>query len=146
LANQPDPVVATCLKRNDETEQFLRDGYVFVPNLLVPEEAQILVDAAHADAKMLGSAIVPADTGCTYSSFRLESCRRRSFGLIARPPRVVDRMEAFLGGDVYHYYSKMIFKPSRNLSSGEAGSGIKTMDIGVRMMPLSRHGKLPDCH
>ena len=50
-------------KYRDEMEQFLKDGYVLVPNLLAPEEVQILVDAAHADDKMLGSAFELADTG-----------------------------------------------------------------------------------
>ena len=31
-------------KYRDEMEQFQKDGYLFVPNLLVPEEVQILVD------------------------------------------------------------------------------------------------------
>ena len=47
----------------DEMEQFEKDGYVLVPNLLVAEEVQILTDAAHADDKMLGSAFELADTG-----------------------------------------------------------------------------------
>jgi ectoine hydroxylase len=98
----------------DEMEQFQEDGYLFVPNLLVPEEVQILVDAAHGDDKMLGSAFELADAGG--ARIRLSGWNHAgddTFGLIARLPRIVDRMEAFLGGEVYHYHSKMILKEPR---------------------------------
>jgi hypothetical protein len=50
-------------KYRDELEQFSQAGYLLVPNLLAPQEVQILVEAAHADDKMLGSAFELADTG-----------------------------------------------------------------------------------
>jgi len=34
-------------------------------------------------------------------------------GIVARTHRIVDRMEMFLGGEVYHYHSKMILKEPR---------------------------------
>jgi hypothetical protein len=98
----------------DEVEQFLADGYVLIPNLLAPEEVQILAGAAHADERMLGSAFELADTGG--ARIRLSGWNHAgddTFGLIARLPRIVDRMEAFLGGEVYHYHSKMILKEPR---------------------------------
>src|SRR5580692_7064957 len=97
-----------------EIEEFSRAGYVLVPDLLAPEEVQILVDAAHSDDKMLGSAFELADTGG--ARIRLSGWNNAgedTFGLIARLPRVVDRMEAFLGGEVYHYHHKMILKEPR---------------------------------
>jgi ectoine hydroxylase len=97
-----------------ESEQFQADGYVLVPNLLSSDEMQILVTAAHTDDKMLGSAFELADTGG--ARIRLSGWNAAgddTFGLIARLPRVVDRMEAFLGGEVYHYHSKMILKEPR---------------------------------
>jgi ectoine hydroxylase len=99
---------------HDELEQFLQAGYLFVPNLLAPHVLQILVEAAHADEKMLGSAFELADTGG--ARIRLSGWNHAgddTFGLIARLPRIVDRMEAFLGGEVYHYHSKMILKEPR---------------------------------
>jgi ectoine hydroxylase-related dioxygenase (phytanoyl-CoA dioxygenase family) len=75
---------------------------------------QILVEAAHSDDKMLDSAFELADTGG--ARIRLSGWNDAgddTFGLIARLPRIVDRMEAFLGGEVYHYHSKMILKEPR---------------------------------
>jgi ectoine hydroxylase len=98
----------------EEVAQFERDGYVLLPNLLSSQEVEILVAAAHADQKMLNSAFELADTGG--ARIRLSGWNHAgddTFGLIARLPRVVDRMEAFLGGEVYHYHSKMILKEPR---------------------------------
>lgn len=98
----------------NEMERFLRDGYIMVPNLLLPEEVQILIEAAHADTKMLGSAFDLADTqGARIRLSGWNHAGDDTFGLIARLPRIVDRMEAFLGGEVYHYHSKMILKEPR---------------------------------
>ena len=48
-------------KYRHELEQFSQAGYLLVPNLLAPQEVQILVEAAHADDKMLGSAFELAE-------------------------------------------------------------------------------------
>jgi ectoine hydroxylase len=101
-------------KYRNEVEEFAKAGYLLVPNLLSPEEVEILVAAAHSDDKMLGSAFELADTGG--SRIRLSGWNDAgddTFGLIARLPRIVDRMEAFLWGEVYHYHSKMILKEPR---------------------------------
>jgi hypothetical protein len=101
-------------KYGDDLAQFSRDGYVLVPNLLSPEELRILIAAAHGDKKMLDSAFELADTGG--ARIRLSGWNHAgddTFGLIGRLPRIVDRMEAFLRGEVYHYHSKMILKEPR---------------------------------
>jgi ectoine hydroxylase len=97
-----------------EVQQFLQDGYVLIPDLLVPEEVKILVEAAHADEKMLDSAFELADNDG--GKVRLSGWNYAgddTLGLIARLPRIVDRMEAFLDDEVYHYHSKMILKQPR---------------------------------
>lgn len=96
---------------SSEVENFQRDGYVLIPNLLSLEETKILIEAAHQDRGMLDGAFELADTGG--SRIRLSGWNYAgddTFGLVARLPRIVDRMEAFLGGEVYHYHSKMILK------------------------------------
>jgi ectoine hydroxylase len=101
-------------RSGNEVEQFLKDGYVLVPNLLSSEETRILIGASRGDGKMLGSAFELADTGG--ARIRLSGWNHAgddTFGLIARLPRIVDRMEAFLGGEVYHYHSKIILKEPR---------------------------------
>jgi Phytanoyl-CoA dioxygenase (PhyH) len=103
--------VTTMSAYASETKDFQRDGYVIIRNLLSPEETKIVIQAAHDDHGMLDSAFELADTGG--SRIRLSGWNYAgddTFGLVARLPRVVDRMEAFLGGEVYHYHSKMILK------------------------------------
>jgi Phytanoyl-CoA dioxygenase (PhyH) len=95
----------------NELHNFQTDGFVMVRNLLSDEETRIVVEAAHEDQKMLGSAFELADTGG--SRIRLSGWNYAgddTFGVVARLPRVVDRMETFLEGEVYHYHSKMILK------------------------------------
>src|SRR5215472_5039771 len=101
-------------KYEDEALRFHNDGYVLIPGLLTVEEVQILVDAAHADSTMLNSAFELADTaGARIRLAGWNYAGDDTFGLIARLPRIVDRMEAFLNGEVYHYHSKMILKEPR---------------------------------
>ena len=101
-------------KYQDESLRFLSDGYVLIPGLLTAEEVQILVDAAHADSTMLNSAFELADTaGARIRLSGWNYAGDHTLGLIARLPRIVDRMEAFLGDEVYHYHSKMILKEPR---------------------------------
>src|SRR5260370_30880980 len=94
-----------------EFQQFQRDGFVLIPNLLSTEETRIVVEAAHEDRKMLGSAFELADTGG--SRIRLSGCNEAgddTFGFVARLTRVLDRMGMFLGGEGYHFHSKVILK------------------------------------
>jgi ectoine hydroxylase len=99
---------------SDEAAQFAKDGYVLLPNLLSLREIEILAGAAHADQKMLNSAYEVADTaGARIRLSGWNDAGEDTFGLIARLPRIVNRMEAFLGGEVYHYHSKMILKEPR---------------------------------
>src|SRR5580700_3250822 len=115
-------MVAMSENYRNEVEQFSRDGFIFVPNLLVPEEVEILVAAAHADDKMLGSAFEVADT--SGARIRLSGWNHAgddTFGLIARLPRIVDRMEAFLGemapGTALFFHSNLLHASAMNASA-----------------------------
>jgi ectoine hydroxylase len=98
----------------EENRKFQEDGFVLVPDLLNKEEVEIVTGAAHADAMMQKSAFELADT--QGGRIRLSGWNHAgddTMGIVARTRRVVDRMEAFLGGEVYHYHSKMILKEPR---------------------------------
>jgi ectoine hydroxylase len=97
-----------------ELQEFERDGYVFIPNLLDREETELLFAAAKSDPQLMSNAFDIADTQGGKS--RLTGWSHPGddvYGMVARVPRVVDRMEAFLGGEVYHYNSKMMLKEPR---------------------------------
>ena len=97
-----------------ELREFQDNGYVLIRSLLSQEETEVLAEAAHADHTMLSNAFELGDTGG--GRIRLSGWNHAgddTFGVIARMPRIVDRMETFLGGEVYHYHSKMILKEPR---------------------------------
>jgi ectoine hydroxylase-related dioxygenase (phytanoyl-CoA dioxygenase family) len=98
----------------DENRKFQEDGFVLVPDLLNEEETRIVAGASRADQMMLKSAFELADT--QGGRIRLSGWNHAgddTLGIVARTPRIVDRMETFLGGEVYHYHSKMILKEPR---------------------------------
>ena len=97
-----------------ELLEFEKNGYVFIPNLLNREETDLLFAAAKSDPMLMSNAFDVADTQGGKS--RLSGWSHPGddiYGMVARVPRVVDRMEAFLGGEVYHYNSKMMLKEPR---------------------------------
>ena len=98
----------------EEDRMFQESGFVLVPDLLNEEETRIVAGAARADQMMLKSAFEIADT--QGGRIRLSGWNHAgddTMGIVARTRRVVDRMEIFLGGEVYHYHSKMILKEPR---------------------------------
>lgn len=97
-----------------ELLEFEKNGYVFIPNLLSSDETELLFAAAKSDPQLMSNAFDVADTQGGKS--RLTGWSHPGddiYGMVARVPRVVDRMEAFLGGEVYHYNSKMMLKEPR---------------------------------
>lgn len=75
----------------NEIQDFLRDGYVIIRNLLSREETKIVIQAAHADRDMLDSAFELADTAG--SRIRLSGWNYAgddTLRLVARLPRIVD--------------------------------------------------------
>ena len=101
-------------KYAEEAKEFEENGYVFVPNLLNKEETDLVFAAAKSDPSLMSNAFDVADTQGGKS--RLTGWSHPGddvYGMVARVPRVVDRMETFLGGEVYHYNSKMMLKEPR---------------------------------
>jgi ectoine hydroxylase len=97
-----------------ELRDFEGNGYIFIPNFLNDEETALLFAAAKADTKLMDNAFDVADAQGGKS--RLTGWSHVSddvYGMVAAAARVVDRMEGFLGGEVYHYNSKMMLKEPR---------------------------------
>lgn len=98
----------------DQRAAFERDGYVFVRSLFDAEETALLREAMEND---------PAISGHFYNRGDAEGGRTKMalwnhpgdsvYGLAARCRRIVDTMEALLGGEVYHYHSKLTAKEPR---------------------------------
>ncbi len=95
----------------DEVRRFNEDGFVFVPGLLSPEETQLLLETSKADHALLSHAMGVEDASGKKSKLSIWNHPGDDvYGMVARSERVVNRMEAFLGGEVYHYHSKMMLK------------------------------------
>ena len=96
---------------DDQIESFHRDGYVVVPRLFDGEEIELLGRAARQDRQLDQHAFGRADG--EGGTVRLSVWNRPGdniYGMFARCRRIVDGMESLLGGEVYHYHSKMILK------------------------------------
>ncbi len=98
----------------DDLARYAADGYLIVRGLFSEEEIRLLGDTAHAD-HALDRAAVARDDG-EGNQVRLSLWNHPGdgiYGMIARCRRLVDSVEQLLGGEVYHYHSKMILKDAR---------------------------------
>ncbi|MFT7696405.1 MAG: ectoine hydroxylase, partial [Candidatus Latescibacterota bacterium] len=101
----------------DETQlaQFERDGFYIARKFYDAEEIGLLGQAARAD-NALDERSFNRDDG-EGGRVRLTVWNHPGdnvYGMYARGRRIVDSMEAILGGEVYHYHSKMILKDPRD--------------------------------
>jgi hypothetical protein len=95
----------------DELRRYEEDGYLVVADLLAPDEVEILRQVAKTDRTIEQQALLRNDGEGGITKLRLwNEAGDDLYGLIARSPRIVDRMEQLLGGEVYYYHSKMNFK------------------------------------
>ena len=103
-------MVATGPLSKAQIEQFQQDGYIFV-QLFDAEEMTLLLNTARADHNMISHNIPVKDAAGRQSKLSLWNHPGDDiYGMIARSHRVVDSMEQLLGGEVYHYHSKMMLK------------------------------------
>ena len=111
-------------------------AYVIVRGLLTSEENHLVLTAARLDHRMLESAYDLADTQGGRTKLSLWNHPGDDiYGMVSRSQRIVDRMELFLGGEVYHYHSKMTMKEPYPEARG---SGIRTTVTGIRTVVCSR--------
>ena len=88
-----------------------RDGYVMVRKLFDDEEITILRAAIEDDPALRSSLYDRRDAAGKATRMAIWNHPGDSvYGLAARSRRVVDTMEDLLGGEVYHYHSKLTAK------------------------------------
>jgi len=91
-----------------------RDGYVVIPALFAPDEVDLLARAAKEDRELDARSFGKSDgEGGTVRLALWNHPGDGVYGMFARCHRIVDAMEQILGGEVYHYHSKMIMKDAR---------------------------------
>jgi ectoine hydroxylase-related dioxygenase (phytanoyl-CoA dioxygenase family) len=97
-----------------QVTQFSRDGYLVVPNLLDDEEVGMLSEAVRADSAMQNASMDVRDSKGRRTNLSLWNHPGDDiYGAIARSESVVGSMEQLLGGEVYHYHSKLSAKEPR---------------------------------
>ena len=88
-----------------------RDGYVMVRGLFDSEEAKLLQQAMETDPQVREHFYDRKDAQGLATKMALWNHPGDSvYGLAARSHRIVDTMESLLGGEVYHYHSKLTAK------------------------------------
>lgn len=98
----------------DELAQYAREGYLMVRGLFDHNEMRTLLDFARADENLAAGAYERRDGAGGHSKLALwNQAGDDLYGLFARSPRIVDRMEQLLEGEVYHWHSKMMLKEPR---------------------------------
>ena len=95
----------------DEQSAYERDGYFMVKKLFDSEEIALMRQAIETDPALRESFYDRRDKSGNATRMALWNHPGDSvYGLAARSRRVVDRMEQMLGGEVYHYHSKLTAK------------------------------------
>lgn len=93
---------------------YQEQGFVIVRQLLDGEETDLLGRSARADRVLDQHSYGRADgEGGTVRLSLWNHPTDTIYGMIARCESIVGSMEKLLGGEVYHYHSKMIMKDSK---------------------------------
>jgi ectoine hydroxylase-related dioxygenase (phytanoyl-CoA dioxygenase family) len=95
----------------EQQAAYERDGFVLVRSLFDADETALLRAAIEQDPALRASLYDRTDS--QGKSTRMATWNHPGdsvYGLAARSHRVVDTMEAMLGGEVYHYHSKLTAK------------------------------------
>jgi hypothetical protein len=95
----------------EQVARFHTDGYFAVDNFLTGDEVDLLRKIAKADHQLTQQAASRGDgEGGAIKLVVENDIGDDIYGAVVRSRRVVDTMEAVLGGEVYHYHHKMILK------------------------------------
>lgn len=95
----------------EQLGEYEREGYLLLRGLFDREEMQTLLNCARGDQALAASAYDRKDASGAATRLALWNHPGEDlYGLFSRSPRIVDRMEQLLGGEVYHYHSKMMLK------------------------------------
>lgn len=98
----------------EQKKKFEEDGYIVIPGLFTNDEIKALSETAHSDLK-LDKAASARDDG-KGNAVRLSLWNHPGdsiYGMFARAKKLVSRVEDLLGGEVYHYHSKMVLKDAK---------------------------------
>ena len=97
-----------------QVDEFQKKGHVKVPGMFDPDEIALLRNSAKADNALDKHSFGRSDgEGGKVRLALWNHPGEGIYGMFARCERVVRSMELLLGGEVYHYHSKMIMKDAK---------------------------------
>lgn len=137
-----------------QREDYARDGYVIVRGLFDSEETGLLCAAIEGDPQIREHFYDRRDAEGKATKMALWNQPGDSvYGLAARSTRVVDTMEEMLGGEVYHYHSKLTAKEPFEGGAWEwhqdygywYHNGCLTPDMGSVMLALDKATRANGC-
>ena len=103
-----------CILSEAQLRAFHEDGLVVVRGMFDPEETGLLRRAMELDPEIRTHILDRLDAAGRATRIALWNRPGSSvYGLAARCERMIDTMEALLGGPVYHYQSKLTAKEPR---------------------------------
>ncbi|XP_019630088.1 PREDICTED: uncharacterized protein LOC109474256 isoform X2 [Branchiostoma belcheri] len=110
--------IYTCTEDFDVTPNvqadFDKNGYILVRSLLDQEEIKLLKDALESDEGLMRHAFCRDDGEGGKSRLVLWNQPGNDItGVMARCEKVAGTMEKLLGGEVYHYHTKLMMKEAR---------------------------------
>ncbi len=107
-------MTATATFTTEELARYDETGYLFVPRLFDADEMRILLGYAKQDQALIAGAAGRKDASGQVTKLTLwNHAGDDLYGMFSRSPRIVDRMQQLLGGEVYHYHTKMMLKEPR---------------------------------
>ncbi len=96
---------------SEQRAAFDRDGYILVRGFFDPDEAELLQTAMEQDPAIRGHFYDRNDAAGMATKMATWNHPGDSvYGYTARSHKMVDTMEDLLGGEVYHYHSKITAK------------------------------------
>jgi ectoine hydroxylase-related dioxygenase (phytanoyl-CoA dioxygenase family) len=104
-------VIMTSVLSAQQRAQFDEDGYILVRQFFDAQQTQLLQSAIEQDPAIRSRFYSRGDTDGLSTKMALWNHPGDSvYGLAARCEKMVDTMEDLLGGEVYHYHSKITAK------------------------------------
>jgi ectoine hydroxylase len=98
----------------EQVRQYNDDGYIVLKGMLTPEQTALLSRTAREDRVLDQHSFGKADgEGGTVRLSLWNHPTDTIYGMIARSESIVGVAEQVLGGEVYHYHSKMIMKDAK---------------------------------
>jgi ectoine hydroxylase len=98
----------------EQVQQYNDDGFIVLKGMLTPEQVALLSRTAREDRVLDQHSFGKADgEGGTVRLSLWNHPTDTIYGMIARSESIVGVAEQVLGGEVYHYHSKMIMKDAK---------------------------------